>query len=184
MESLYIPVLLGTGRETRQSEKAASFMLEQVKAAGMHTELVDVRDVATQLTHHSKQPCERTDGWRKIMTAADGLVIVTPEYNRGYPGELKITLDSLLEEYDRKAVALCGVSSGIFGGARAIENLKPVLTYLGMFCVRSTMNFGNVKTIFDEKGAIADPAYAERAAGMLKELQWWAQTLKAGRLAK
>lgn len=184
MEQLYIPVLLGTGRETRQSEKVAAYMLEQVKAAGIRTQLVDVRDVATPLTHHSKQPCERTDGWRKIMSEADGLIVITPEYNRGYPGELKIVLDSLLEEYDRKAVGVCGVSSGIFGGARVIENLKPVLSYLGLICIRGAMNFGNVKALFDENGKLTDPAFNERAAAFLKELEWLARTLKAGREAK
>jgi NAD(P)H-dependent FMN reductase len=72
----------------------------------------------------------------------------------------------------------------VFGGARAIENLKPVLSYLGLVCIRGGMTFGNVNTLFDEQGAVTDPAYVERASTMLKELEWYARTLKAGREAK
>jgi NAD(P)H-dependent FMN reductase len=49
----------------------------------------------------------------------DGLIIVTPEYNHGYPGLLKHALDMNLKEYIHKAVGICGVSAGPFGGARA-----------------------------------------------------------------
>lgn len=66
---------------------------------------------------------------------ADGIVIVTPEYNRGYPGLLKYVLDTNLKEYIHKAVGICGVSAGGFGGARVIENLLPVLRELGLVTI-------------------------------------------------
>ena len=53
--------------------------------------------------------------WRDTIIRADGLVIVTPEYNHGYPGALKSVLDLLLKEYVHKAVAFVGVSAGRLG---------------------------------------------------------------------
>lgn len=61
------------------------------------------------------------------MTRADGLVIVSPEYNHGYPGEMKLMLDQLYKEYNRKPVGICGVSSGALGGARMVEQLRLIL---------------------------------------------------------
>src|SRR2546423_13491927 len=50
----------------------------------------------------------------------DGIIIVAPEYNHGYPGLLKHALDMNLKEYIHKAVGICGVSAGTFGGARGV----------------------------------------------------------------
>jgi NAD(P)H-dependent FMN reductase len=183
MADIFIPVLLGSGREGRQSEAAARYVFAQLQAAGVDTELVDVRDVATPFTHGSWQPSERTSRWRETMARADGLVIVSPEYNHGYPGELKIALDALLAEYDRKPVALCGVSSGIFGGARVIEQLRQVVIYLGMVPIRGALSFPNVKTLFDADGKITDPAFGERVAPVFEELFWYARILKPARAA-
>ena len=66
---------------------------------------------------------------------ADGLVIVAPEYNHGYPGILKHALDTNLKEYIHKPVGLCGVSAGGFGGTRVIESLLPVMRELGMVTI-------------------------------------------------
>ena len=57
------------------------------------------------------------------MNRADALVIVAPEHNHGYPGPLKHVLDTNLKEYVHKAAGIVGVSAGVFGGARVIQNL-------------------------------------------------------------
>src|SRR5205823_2026923 len=77
----------------------------------------------------------------------DGLILVTPEYNHGYPGLLKHALDMYLEEYIHKAVGICGVSAGLFGGARVIEGLLPVMRELGLVTIFWDVNFGNVRGI-------------------------------------
>lgn len=183
MADLFIPVLLGTGREDRRSAAPAAYVADRLKAYGIDTGLIDVRDVATPMTHHSKQPSERTARWRETMAKADGLVIVTPEYNHGYPGELKIVLDALYEEYHRKPLAICGVSSAGLGGARVVEQLRQVAVELRMVSLRSAVYFSNVKTLFDEKGGITDPAYEDRLKTMFDELAWYGRALKAARLA-
>lgn len=183
MADLFIPVLLGTGREGRQSAAPAAYVAERLKAYGIDTELFDVRDVATPMTHHSKQPSERTARWRETMARADGLVIVSPEYNHGYPGELKIAFDALKDEYRRKPVAICGVSSGAFGGVRVVEQLRQVVIEVCMVPVRNAAYFPNVQKLFGEDGAITDPAYAERLVPLFEELAWYARALKTARQA-
>jgi len=183
MADLYIPLLLGTGHEGRWSEHAAKFVLEQIKTAGIDTELFDVRDHSFPETHGPKQPNDRTAKWREAMARADGLVIVTPEYNHGYPGELKIMLDALYKEYFHKPVAFCGVSDGALGGARCVEQLRQVVVELHMVAVRDAVYFMNCDKLF-AGGTITDPAYVERCKPMIAELLWYARALKPARLAK
>ncbi|PJF37918.1 MAG: hypothetical protein CUN55_19640, partial [Phototrophicales bacterium] len=73
---------------------------------------------------------DQSPSWAQIADESDGFIIIVPEYNHAYPGELKIMLDSAYEEYKRKPAAVIGVSSGGFGGSRAVEALR--LALLGM----------------------------------------------------
>ena len=84
------------------------------------------------------------------MNRADALVLVVPEYNHGYPGLLKHVLDTNLKEYIHKAAGVVGVSAGVFGGARAIQNLIPVLRELGLVTIFWDVNFTTVRRRFDE----------------------------------
>src|SRR3989344_8049671 len=121
---LNIVVVLGTTREGRQSETAAKYVAERVtRRPDMEVTFFDVRDLVYDGMDEGEQIKEQNAAWRDMVIAADGLVIVTPEYNHGYPGSLKLALDTLLKEYIHKAVALVGVSSGGLGGARGVELL-------------------------------------------------------------
>lgn len=177
---LFIPVILGTGREGRRSEPVARFVFAEVqKRAGVETELIDIRD----LPIHVKGPTDELKDpiFAGKMMRADALVLVVPEYNHGYPGLLKHALDMNLEEYIHKAVGICGVSAGVFGGARAIENLLPVLRELGLTTIFTDANFGNAGKLFDETGRLLDDNYVRRVARFLDELIWMARVLRYGR---
>ncbi len=115
------------------------------------------------------------------MNRADALVIVAPEYNHGYPGLLKHALDTNLKEYIHKAAGVVGVSAGIFGGARAIQNLLPVLRELGLVTIFWDMNFTSVHSRFDDDGKLLDESFLPRIEMFLDELCWMAETLRYGR---
>ncbi len=112
---------------------------------------------------------------------ADAFVIVAPEYNHGYPGLLKHALDTNLKEYIHKAVGICGVSAGPFGGARMIENMLPVMRELGLVSIFWDVNFSSVQNAFDGTGKLLDEAYVRRAEKFIKELIWMAKVLRYGR---
>src|ERR1043166_8912287 len=122
---LFIPVILGTARQGPEREPAAWIVFEQTKKrAGVETELIDVRSLPMRLDDAGEQMKDAT--FSETIERCDGLIIVTPEYNHGYPGLLKHALDIDLKEYIHKAVGICGVSAGPFGGTRVIEQLLPV----------------------------------------------------------
>jgi NAD(P)H-dependent FMN reductase len=180
--SLNLPVLLGTNRKDRKSVYAAKWLVSQMELRSeLKTRLFDVADF--ELPHHDygQGLKEMFPEWRDAVVNADGLVIVTPEYNHGYPGSLKAVLDLLLKEYIHKAVAFVGVSAGPWGGTRVIESMVPMVRELGLAVTFSDLNFPYVQRSFDEFGKILDPAFEQRAKDCLDELVWMAQVLKWGR---
>src|ERR1044072_1288259 len=128
---LFIPVILGTTRKGRASENIARFVFGEVqKFEGVETELIDIRELKFPTDDAGEAIKDPT--FSAAMMRADGIVIVTPEYNHGYPGMLKHVLDTNLKEYIHKAVGICGVSAGGFGCTRVIEAMLPVLRELGL----------------------------------------------------
>jgi NAD(P)H-dependent FMN reductase len=177
---LFIPIILGTSRRGRQSENVARFVFEQTrKRAGVEAELIDVCTLPMRLDDAGEQMKDAK--FSATINRCDGLIIVTPEYNHGYPGILKHALDMNLEEYIHKAVGICGVSAGPFGGVRVIEALLPVMRELGLVTIFWDVNFGNVEKLFDDQGNLLDQSYVRRLDKFLNELIWMARVLRYGR---
>ncbi|CAN5503631.1 NAD(P)H-dependent oxidoreductase [soil metagenome] len=185
MESLtrpvFLPVLLGTPRQERASEKVARFVFEQAsQRSDLQTELIDIRDI--HLSNEDAGEALKDAKFSATMKRSDGLILVVPEYNHSFPGPLKHLLDTNLEEYIHKAVGICGVSAGPFGGARMIESLLPVLRELGLVAIFTDVYFGSVRKLFDpESGQITEPAYAGRVSKFFDELVWMARALRHAR---
>jgi len=181
-EKLYIPLLLGTTRKDRESEAPARWIFEKMRLDGrIEPAFFDTRDF--DLPRDDYGPAIKDDfpEWRDAIINADGLVIVTPEYNHGYPGVLKSVLDLLLREYVHKAVALVGVSKGPWGGTRVIEACLPMVRELGLAVTFTDLHFPRINEKFDANGKMLDEAFEKRVQGFLDELVWMATALRWGR---
>ena len=178
---LFIPVILGTVRKGRASENVAKFVFEQVKLRqDVETEFIDIRELGFPADDAGEQIKDAR--FSAACARADGLVLVVPEYNHGYPGMLKHVLDSNLKEYIHKAVGVCGVSAGGFGGTRVIENLLPVLRELGLVTIFWDGNFSGAQKLFDASGKILDEVtYVKRIDKFVGELIWMSKVLRYGR---
>ena len=172
-------MLLGTQRTGRLSEHAARVVLAEIQTRpGIETELIDFATLpipSGEAGDAAKDPV-----FAEAMNRADAIVIVAPEYNHGYPGLLKHVLDTNLPEYIHKAAGVVGVSAGIFGGARMIQDLLPVLRELGLVTIFWDVNVNNARTRFDDGGALVDDSFLS-VGKFLDELVWMAETLRYGR---
>ena len=177
---LFIPVILGTVRKGRNSGPVARLIhAELTKRSPVTTELIDIATLP--LPADDAGEAIKDPAFSERMQRADALVVVSPEYNHGYPGLLKHVLDSCVKEYIHKAVGIAGVSAGPFGGTRVIDNLLPVMRELGLVTIFWDLNFGNAGGLFDSNGVLRDPAFLRRIDQFLKELIWMATTLRYGR---
>ncbi|MFZ1702686.1 MAG: NAD(P)H-dependent oxidoreductase [Pyrinomonadaceae bacterium] len=178
----FIPTLLGTPRENRESENVANWVSSKMlERDDIETQLFDVREFHLPYDHYGTEIGRDFPEWRDAIIKADGIVIVTPEYNHGYPGSLKGVLDLLLKEYIHKAVAFVGVSAGPWGGTRVIEACVPMVRELGLAVTFSDLNFPKVNHKFDKEGNLLDDAYNQHVSGFLDELVWMATVMRYGR---
>jgi NAD(P)H-dependent FMN reductase len=176
----YIPVVLGTVRQGRHSASVARLVHSEIsKFPGVDSDLIDIARMPLPVNDAGE--AIKDAGFAEKMDRCDALIIVSPEYNHGYSGLLKHVLDSCLKEYIHKAVGIVGVSAGPFGGARAIENLLPVMRELGLVTIFWDVNFSSVGRVFDKDGNLLEPAYIARIGKFLRELLWMARTLRYGR---
>lgn len=177
---LNIPVILGTVRKGRASVHAAHLFAELLnQRAGVVSRVIDIATVPLPVDDAGEAIKDAT--FARAMTAADGLVIVSPEYNHSFPGLLKHLLDSCLSEYVHKAVGIIGVSAGPFAGARVIQGLLPVMREIGLVTIFWDVNIGTVARVFSEDGRLLDDAVVRRAERFTKELIWMAKVLRHGR---
>ena len=190
---LNIPVILGSVREGRKSEAPARYILEKVKAAGHTSLLVDFKEMPLPFYNaptvpvvyfKSEYPDANAQKWSEIARTADAFVVVSPEYNHGYTAVLKNALDWGYLEFEKKPFGLVGVSNGPTGGARMIENLRPIIENFGAVAMRETVMIGPVKDYFAEDGKMINPELDKKIEGLLKSLTRWADVLKKAREQK
>ena len=120
---------------------------------------------------------------RLTIGQADAFVVVTPEYNHGYPAALKQAIDLPRSEWRRKPVAFVSYG-GLGGGLRAVEQLRGVFAELHAVTMRDSVSFHMAWELFDESGALRQPAQSNAAlTTMLDHLTWWATALRTARAA-
>ncbi|MDD7971307.1 NADPH-dependent FMN reductase [Roseinatronobacter alkalisoli] len=107
------------------------------------------------------------------LQAADGVLLVTPEYNNGIPGVFKNTIDWMsrgpgLQMWVGKPVAVIGASPGGFGTIMAQNHWLPVLrTLKAEFWAEGRLMVPRAGDLFDEDGNLADPASRDRLAAFI-----------------
>lgn len=179
MAELRIPVVIGSVRRNRQSPKVARWISRVLESdTRIESELLDLEELALPIMEERiRMRDDVPEGARRLsdtLAAADGLVIVTPEYNSGYPGVLKNALDYMLPELKRKPVGIVTVSAGGFGGLSCLAQLRQVLLAMGAAPIPASLPVSRVGQTFDDDGP-TDGGLADRAARFVDELLWWTE---------
>jgi NAD(P)H-dependent FMN reductase len=185
-----IGVILASVREGRRGEVFAKWLLELAAShPNLSTELVDLRDWQLQAYSYGVQAVNveklYVEGslqsrWKERIHSLDGFVVVTPEYNRGYPGQLKNALDALYQAWNYKPIAFVSYG-GTAGGSRAISQLSQVAVELKMVPLRDEVNVSLIGLAVDGRGYPSAEIYGKKAQMLLNELGFWAELLKTGR---
>lgn len=173
-----LALIYGSTREGRRCDAVANWASAQIEGEGpFDLEIVD--PAALDLpARHSRAEHRGLSHLRETLGWADGFIIVTPEYNRGYPAVLKFLIDSVGEEWRGKPVGFISYG-GISGGLRAVEQLRLVFSELHATTIRDGVAFANVWNQFDAADQLIDAERAEQAmATMLAQLHWWASALR------
>jgi len=189
--SLNIKIILGSVRQGRFGDKPAEWIATLAKEKeGLSVELLDLRDYALPMFQEATSPAnikgeyesQEVNRWAEKIAEADGFIIVTPEYNHGYPSSLKNNIDYLYKEWGNKPI--CFVGYGSTGGARVIQQLRQVAIELQMAPTRNSVHIISPWLLTEVDGTLkvgALDAYDKPAENMLTQLTWWANALKNAR---
>ncbi|QUH01123.1 NAD(P)H-dependent oxidoreductase [Saccharopolyspora erythraea] len=179
--ALRLAVIVGSTREGRFAETVSAWFAEQAHTHNdMDVDVIDLADAGLPAVH----PAEATPPLQDFaarLDAADAFVIVTPEYNHGYPASLKFAIDSAYREWNAKPVGFVSYG-GISGGLRAVEQLRQIFAELHAVTVRDTVSFHGVWGQFGEDGNPVDAEGVNQAAKkMLDQLVWWGRATRDAR---
>ncbi len=122
-----IALILGTVRTGRQSEKVFRVMSSMLKQKNVEVIELDLKALDLPRFEGENYAHAGVAKLTSSIKAADGVIIVTPEYNHGFPGVLKDAIDFCRQrEIMNKPLAVVGVSNGAFGGIRATKELQGI----------------------------------------------------------
>ena len=176
-----LAVVVGSVRPDRLGPTVAQWFVrivaERSEFVANTIDLIDL-DLPADLS-----PSPGADTLAAAVSSADAVVLVTPEYNHGYPGSLKIALDTVKYEWRGKPVGFVSYG-GLYGGARAVEQLRQVAAELHMVSVRDSVGFPRARKTFGADPVVVDGPAVDSAARLLDQVQWWAtaaKTLRASR---
>lgn len=179
-KDIELTLIYGSTREGRLCDKVAAWTTGEItQSRGFRLRLLDPAKSAQAGGAPSAQG--ELAAVRQLIDESDAFVVVTPEYNHGYPAALKALIDSIYEPWQAKPVGFVSYG-GISGGLRAVEQLRQVFAELHATTIRDCVSFAGVHRRFDEHGQLIDPAVPARAmAVMLARLRWWALALRSAR---
>lgn len=165
----HIEIISASIRTGRNSHRVALFFkrfLEEKKLATAN--ILDLKAYNFPLFDErlSKQPnpIPAAKEFSERVKAADAVIIVTPEYNGGYPASLKNVVDLLYNEWRRKPIAIAACSDGQFGGTQVVTSLQFTLWKIGALTVPARFHASNVDKSYDELGNPGDKELTEKLA--------------------
>lgn len=172
----HIAILSSSVRRERKSHSVALYFKNYLEENNLASaEIVDLKEynfpVFEDTIKTLPNPSEKVLDFANKIKAADGIIIVTPEYNGGFPASLKNVVDLLYDEWHGKPISICTVSSGIFGGSQALVSLQFTLWKIGAWTVTNMFPVSNVEKTFDENGKALDKVTTDKlAAAYIGEL--------------
>ncbi len=179
-----IVIISSSVRDGRQSHKAALFIFNFIRDNGLaDAEILDLRKYTFPLFNerlkYQESPLPEVIEFADKVRSAEGVIIVTPEYNGGYPASLKNVIDLLTDDWRRKPVAFVLASDGAFGGSQVITSLQFTFWKIGAITVSGPIRIPNIITAFDESGFPADKQAMDKRAGILiRDLLWFIESNK------
>jgi NAD(P)H-dependent FMN reductase len=191
---LKVQVIIGSTRPDRNAERVSRWVVDRIEAHGaFDVEVLDLRDwplpMFTETIASVGNFADPTYSdpivkrWNQKIAEADAYVFITPEYNHSVPGVLKNAFDNVFVSFAfrNKPAVFVGYSTGVVGGARAVEHLAHIAIEAELVPLRNAVLVGEVQNAFDELGDPIAPMADPLLHITLDDLEWWANTTSRAR---
>jgi NAD(P)H-dependent FMN reductase len=188
-----IAVLLGSVRSERMGDRAAKWVMAELKARGHEAVLVDAAKLELPLLDKmwkeiKKDPPPEYAGLHAklaplaaLYARSDGYMMVSAEYNHSVPPGLSNLIDHFLEEYGFRPAGIVCYSAGPFGGVRAAMQLRALLPEVGMVSIPSLLPIPTIGKTLNEAGEDVTGELAKSGKKFFDEFEWYVRAMKAER---
>jgi chromate reductase len=173
-----IAVLVGSLREGSFNRKMANALIE-VAPDSLDLEIVEIGGLPFYNQDLDEDPPAAWTAFRECLRKFDGILFVTPEYNRGVPGVLKNAIDvgsrpPKESVWARKPGAVMSVSTGAIGGFGANHHLRQSLVFLNVPTMQQPEAYiGNAANLFDEGGVLVNDSIREFITKFMRAFAEW-----------
>jgi len=176
-----IAIILGSIRTGRQSHKVAHYLQKELEKRTITVDLIDLLHyflpmMEERTSRLPNPPAVVTEVAAKLK-AADGIILITPEYHGSYSGVLKNALDYYLPELSRKAIGVVTTSGGKLGGINASIQLQQLVLSMGGYALPVKFLVPEVQLAFDEEYKPLHENVVKSATRFLDEYVWFAQAI-------
>lgn len=180
MDIPHIAIISSSVRIGRASHRVALYFQHYLTSRNLASvEILDLNayqfPVFNERLQFMSEPDAKVLDFADRVRKADGVIIVTPEYNGGYPASIKNVVDLLYNEWRRKPIGISTVSDGVFGGTQVITSLLFTLWKIRSWVIPAQFPVPRVDSTFTEEGHPVKPATDDRAAIFVDELLWCIQ---------
>ncbi len=181
-----LKIILASIRKNRLGGRVAKWATTELDKNDIVYELIDLKDYnlpfldsdTVPFDLNKKYPYDIVQYWSNKIDEGDAYIIITCEYNRGYPATLKNAIDWLGMELWGKPVAFISYSDGPFGGVRCIEQLRSVISNFNMYGIRNAISIGKANDIISTEGKNSVKAFDVQLKKMVDELALLSSKLK------
>lgn len=175
-------IISGTDRPGSNALRISKYIQDEYEKKGIDAGIIDLQEFPIEQVGGGRygEELPEVDSFVKQAVEADGLVIVCPEYNGGYPGILKLFIDYLPfpESLNKKPVALVGEATGDFGALRAVEQLQQVVGYRNAHVYPERVFIPRVHENFDREEGIKDEFQQELLQSQIAAFPQFVRDLK------
>jgi chromate reductase, NAD(P)H dehydrogenase (quinone) len=153
-----IVIIAGTNRPGSNTRKVTGHVEKAYAALGIHAQILDLANLPQEIflpSSYEKSPASFSKFTGAIL-AADGLVVVTPEYNGSIPGVLKYFIDMLPfpESFEQRPVCFIGLAAGLWGAMRPTEQLQQIFAYRNGFVFPDRVFLPGINNLLAENGEL------------------------------
>lgn len=174
-----ISIISSSVRNGRNSHRVALYFKNYLEENDIaNVKIIDLKTLDFPIFEERlkfiSEPTEAMLSLADDIKNSDGIIVVTPEYNGGYPASLKNVIDLLYAEWKRKPIGIATVSAGAFAGSQVITSLQFTLWKIGALVVPAMFPVAMIDQTFDENGNPSDrEATDKKAKTFVAELTWW-----------
>lgn len=179
-----LKIIIVSTRPGRKGPLVGAWTYEAIKDhPAFKVSVVDLAEIDLPMMNEPNHPRmkkyqhQHTLDWSNSIEEADAFIIVTPEYNFGYPAPIKNALDYLFHEWSNKPVAFVSYG-GVAGGTRSVQMLKQVVSAFNMMALSEAVHIPFFAKLINDQNQF-DPGQTldKSVEAMMTALTNWTEAL-------